>query len=105
MAEINEWQNGANGKTVKNVIDSNFKNLNNQLNQLSNGYVYGFKPSDWENGVIVIDYAKYLKDNPRVDLYIKNNSSYSFVYGGYEIRQDRIELHSDIPYEGKVVIR
>lgn len=105
MAEIHEWENGARGKDVKAIIDSNFKNLNNQLNQLSNRYVRTFTSSDWKNGVISINYSEYLKQNPCVDLYIKSGAGYAFVYGGYEIKGDVVELQSDIAYDGKVVIR
>ena len=105
MAEITKWQYGDSGETVKNIIDTNFANLNNQVNQLTNRWEREFKESEWENGVISIAYAEYKKINPCVDLYIKNGDRYSFVYGGYEVQADGIELQSDIPYEGKVVIR
>ena len=105
MAKINQWRYGDNGKTVKEIIDSNFANLNEQINQLTNRCEYHFNASDWVNGVINISYSQYKKVNPCVDLYIKNDDGYSFVYGGYKIKTDGIELQSDMPYEGKVVIR
>lgn len=105
MAEIKKWDYGDRGKTVKNIIDANFANLNEQVNQLTNRWELGFKTSDWVDGVIKIAYSQYKKINPCVDLYIKSNGGYSFVYGGYEIKDNGIELQSDMPYEGKVVIR
>ena len=105
MAEISKWQYGDNGETVKNIIDTNFANLNKQVNQLNNRWVYIFTKSDWINGTIHLSYSQYQKLNPCIDLYIKNGDGYSFVYGGYEIKTDGVELQSDIPYEGKVVIR
>lgn len=105
MAKIERWRFGDNGETVKNIIDANFANLNEQVNQLTNRWEYHFKPSDWVNGTIHISYSQYQKTNPCVDLYIKSNNGYAFVYGGYEIKSDGIELQSDMPYEGKVVIR
>lgn len=105
MAKIDKWIFGDNGETVKNIIDSNFANINEQLNHLANRWEFCFKTSDWEDGKISIDYSQYKKINPCVDLYIKNDSGYSFVYGGYEIKANGIELQSDMPYEGKVVVR
>lgn len=105
MAKIDQWRYGDNGETVKNVIDNNFANLNNQINQLSNRWEHKFKVSDWDNGTISIYYSQYKKINPCVDLYIKTENGYSFVYGGFEIKADSIELQSDIPFEGKVVVR
>ena len=105
MAEIKKWNYGDTGKTVKDIIDTNFANLNEQVNQLTNRWEHSFKASDWVDGLIKIAYSQYKKINPCVDLYIKNGDGYSFVYGGYEIKDNGIELQSDMPYEGKVVIR
>lgn len=105
MAELVFWQNGDSGKTVQKAIETSFKNINEQLNQVSNVCVFDFKKSDWNSGKIIIAYSSYLRQNPCIDLYIKNNNGYSFVYGGYEITEDGIELQSDLAYEGRVVIR
>ena len=105
MAEIHEWQNGDKGGVVKKIIDSNFKNINTQLERISYEYVYSFTMSDWKNGEIFINYSKYSKDNPCVTLYIKTKTGHTLVYGGYEITKAGIKLQSDIAYEGKVVIR
>ena len=105
MAEINTWRNGDSGKIVKEVIDSNFTNLNVQIGQLSNRYVFSFAESDWRNGVIYIEYSEYMKQNPCVEVYINTNNGLSPVWGGYEIKNNGIELQSDLPYAGKVVIR
>lgn len=105
MAEIKKWQYGDNGETVKNIIDSNFSNLNEQVTQLTYRWEYHFQASDWVDGVIKFVYPQYKKINPCVDVYIKSKDGYSFVCGGYEIKADGIELQSDMPYEGKVVIR
>lgn len=105
MAEINTWQYGDSGKTVKEIIDTNFDNLNTQVNQLTNRWEREFKTADWEYGVIRIPYSEYKKINPCVDLYIKTDNGFSFVYGGCVIKEDGIELQSDMPYEGKVVVR
>ena len=105
MAELVFWQNGDTGKKVKEAIEASFNNINNQLNLLSRIAVFDFKVSDWNGGRIFIDYSIYSKQNPCVDVYIKNVNRYSPVYGGYEILSNSIELLSDMPYEGRVVIR
>ena len=97
------------------VIDDNFLELEKRTSQLEKDasipaedvsvYVEYIKPTAWEDGIIQIDYAKYNKQNPRVDLYIKQDSGYEIVFGGYVIEGDNIKLCSDIAYEGKVVIR
>lgn len=105
MAKIDQWRYGDNGKTVKEIIDSNFANLNRQLNQITDRWEHKFKASDWVNGIINLNYSQYKKASPCVDLYIKSDNGYLFVYGGYKIKEDSIELQSDMPYEGKVVVR
>lgn len=102
---MDKWVNGDKGKTVKEIIDRNFEILETSVLQLKDRPVIHFYASDWVNGVIFINYSQYNKLNPCVDLYIKNGDGYSFVYGGYEIKDNGIELQSDIAYEGKVVIR
>ena len=105
MAEIGKWRYGDNGKTVKEIIDTNFANLNEQVNQLNNRWEYKFETSDWTNGKIMLAYSQYKKVNPCVDLYVRSDNGYSLVYGGYEILSNGIELQSDMPYAGKVVVR
>lgn len=103
---MNTWNNGERGKVVRDIISKNFENLDARVNNLANGYVLYFSESDWLNGTIFIEHLRYNKrQNPIVDLYIKNGNSYSSVYDGYEVKEDGIELQSDMKYAGKVVIR
>ena len=102
---IYTWNNGDSGKTVKEVIDKNFKNFDERIRQTVERTVFYFSASDWADGIIFISYSQYNKPNPCVDVYIKNGTGYSLVYDGYEIRDTGIELQSDMAYEGKVVIR
>lgn len=106
---MNSWKNGDKGSKVKAIIDQNFSKLDERLSalasQVSDRYARSFTSSDWTNGTIFIDYSEYRKSNPCVDLYIKNSEGYSLVYGGYEIKNSGIEIQSDLPYEGRVVIR
>ena len=40
MAELKFWQNGSKGSEVKRVIETNFKNINTQLNQIAFTYTW-----------------------------------------------------------------
>lgn len=102
---MNSWNNGDSGKVVKAIIDDNFDILDKRITNAIDARVKSFTASEWNLGTIFIPYSEYQKDNPCIELYIKNDSKYSLVYGGYEIRNDGIELQSDMAYAGKVVIR
>lgn len=102
---MDTWRNGDSGKLVKEVIDRNFEILDVRTSQLANKCVLSFGIFEWKDGIIFISRSIYNKLDPCVDLYIKNDTGYSLVYGGYKIKDDGIELQSDLPYEGKVVIR
>ena len=105
---MDTWNNGDSGKVVKKIIDNNFSTLYTSISQIKNNSekcVIYFLASDWsDDGKLFIEYSKYNKLNPFVDLYIKNGNSYSFVFGGCEVTNDGIELQSDMAYDGKVVI-
>ena len=102
---MNSWKNGASGGTVKKVIDENFLELGERISQATLVYVLNFKTSDWKDGIITIDYACYNKQNPSVDVYIKKDSEYESVLGGYSITNSAVRLYSDMAYDGRVVIR
>ena len=102
---MNTWNNGDSGEKVKQVIDDNFKNLDERTLQLTNGYTLSFEESSWIEGKIFIAREEYKRESPCVELYIENTDGYSIVCGGYQILSSGIRLQSDIPYKGKVVIR
>ena len=111
---MDSWINGSKGSVVKRVIDNNFDVLDRRTMQIKNdvsSVVISFASSDWifnddlKTYTFSISLADYNKDNPCVDAYIKNDIGYSFVYGGYRIGEFGIILQSDMPYEGRVVIR
>lgn len=117
---MDSWTNGAKGSEVKRVIDNNFDILDKRTIKIKediskldslNIKSINFVESNWgfnqnlNTYTISISYMGYEKSNPNVDIYMKNEDGYSFVYGGYKISEDGIDLQSDIPYEGKVVIR
>ena len=112
------WINGAKGSEVKTVIDNNFDildkrtaKLNEDLSKKTESISIRFTKTNWafieniKTYTISIPYADYNKENPYVEVYFKNESGYLVVCGGYIIEERGITLQSDIPYEGKVVIR
>lgn len=84
-------------------------------------YVFKFTTDDWHfldipdiqmtQYGIIIPYSTHLRENPTVEVYLKsgtesNSRVYDFVVDGYEINEDyKVYLWSDMPYEGKVVIK
>ena len=116
---MDSWANGAKASEVQRVINGNFDTLDRRTNELDRRmleldriteernatYIKDFVVSEWVSGIIPIKQSEYNKTIPRIELYIKNEDGYSIVYGGYEIKNYGVELQSDIPYEGRVVIR
>ena len=114
---MDSWINGAKGSDVKRIIDNNFDILEKRTLKINDGISklepisINFIVSEWvfvsslKTYTISIPYSDYNRANPCVEVYIKNEDGYSIVYGGYKIKEDSIVLQSDIPYEGRVVIR
>lgn len=99
------WKTGDSGERVREAIEREFDRLNKRIDQGTPPKVMDFKLSDWDGGTIFIAQSEYNKAYPCVDLYMKLNGVYSLVLGGYSYNSGGIELQSDIPYEGRVVIR
>lgn len=99
------WINGASGGTVQKIIDKNFSDLETAINRLSDVYVKNFTTEEWTEGAILISRSYYNKTTPVVELYMKRPTGYEAVLGGYEITSNGVKLHSDMAYDGKVVIR
>lgn len=114
---MDSWSNGAKGSEVKRIIDNNFDVLDKKIAKINENMSKAgatsknFVKSEWlfAEGLntysIFVPYSDYNKENPCVDIYIKDNSGYSLVYCGYMIEESGIRLLSDMPYEGRVVIR
>lgn len=122
---MESWVNGEKGSEVKRIIDSNFdildkrtKKMNDDILKLEDSNASNspslkieFIVSNWvfvenlKTYIISIPYENYKNENPCVEVYIKNEDGYSSVYGGYIIKESAIDLQSDMPYEGRVVIR
>lgn len=116
---MDTWVNGATSSKVKSIIDGNFdildkrtKKINDDISKLNiSNLVVNFLKSDWVFNDVLKTYTfsiprtSYNNESPCVDVYIKNDDVYSFVYGGHIIGEHGIQLQTDMPYEGKVVIR
>lgn len=107
MEEINVknlWNNGDSGQVVKDVIEYNFALLNKRLDERY--FTKTFTSTDWKNGVITVDYYEHRINPPSPHVLMLNNGKYIDVYGGYYIdAENNIHLQSDIPFNGKVVIK
>lgn len=115
---MESWVNGEMGSKVKQVIDNNFDILDKRTIKLNDELSKNIEPiskkitkTEWgftdnlKTYTIFIPYTDYEKETPCVEVYFKNGGGYSSVYGGAIIEERGITLQSDIPYEGKVVIR
>lgn len=72
----------------------------------SNCFISEFKVSTWENNIISISFDDHGVSNPTVQVFILNNGNYEPVFGCAQIDSGmNIYLHSDLPFEGKVVIK
>lgn len=102
--ELKKWENGARGGYVKEVIDYNFQFLNNRIDDRS--YSKTFTISNWRNGIIDIDYHEHRIESPTPQVMMFYDGKYVDVYGGYYIDSSNgVHLQSDIPFDGKVVIK
>lgn len=72
----------------------------------SSEYVMEIQASDWAFGAITIPYTTHSKRTPNVQLFIKNGDAFSAVIGGVKIDAEyNITLSTDMPFEGRVVIK
>ena len=102
--ELRKWENGARGDYVKEVVDYNFQFLNDRITKRS--YSKTFTASDWRNGTIYIDYYEHRFESPIIQVTMLYNGNYVDVYGGYYTdSNNNVYLQSDIPFDGKVVIK
>lgn len=100
------WRNGQKGKTVKEVIDDNFSNLDKRLSSTSYRYEISIAQSNWNDGRIYIPYTTHKISTPCVTLYILEGDYYSPVVGGVFVDAAyNVVLETDLPFKGKVVIK
>lgn len=74
----------------------------------SNSFVYSqdLAVSSWISGEISIPHSLHLVSNPCVQLYILQDGKYESVLGGIYIDNEyNVTLSTDLPFDGKVVIK
>lgn len=102
MMVIKTWRNGAQGAEVKSIIDYNFNILLKALKK----YTQDINVDDWTDNSIFIPFSKHNIENPTVQLFIKDNDSFSPVFGGVKIDSEyNITLSTDLTFSGRVVVR
>ena len=73
---------------------------------MGKSYVRKFIASDWIGNSINIPFELHEIPEPIVQMYIIHNDSYEVVVGGIEIDENsNVILSSDMPFDGKVVIK
>ena len=96
------WRNGAMGGEVKNIIDYNFNVTAKALKK----YIQNISVSEWVDNSMSIPFSKHGIENPNVQLFIECNGSFESVFGGVEIDSKyNITLSTDLPFDGRVVIK
>ena len=69
-------------------------------------YTQGISTSDWVDGDITILFDKHSIENPVVQLFMKDSDSFIPVLGGVKIdAEHNIILSTDLPFDGKVVVK
>lgn len=99
---LKTWRNGVKGEEVKAVIDYNFNVVLKALNK----YTQNIDVDDWIDSSIAIPYSKHGVENPTVQLFVEDNGSFESVLGGVKIDSGyNVTLSTDLPFDGKVVIK
>ena len=100
-----EWRNGETAANVKEVIDYNFRLLYERT-KITEGFYKLFYKKDWRDGVITINYSDHRISNPSPQILMIDSGKYINVLGGFYVdSKGNIILESDIPYDGKVVVK
>ena len=98
------WNNGERGDVVKSIIEYNFALLNKRMDERH--FSKSFLLSDWVDGTIFISALEHNIVSPTPHVLMLSDGNYIDVYGGYYIDdENNIYLQSDIPFDGKVVIK
>lgn len=96
------------------VFDTDLKRWLKYSNGSWNDYMFNYSgfvaiitKEDWINGSITIPYTVHNSINPITHLYmLVNDDNYDAVLGGISINNSNdVILTSDLPFEGKVVIK
>ena len=88
------------------TLDKWFKYTGSAWEECSSEYVCNFTRSAWLRNTIYIGFESHHIKNPIVELYIKDGNGYESVFGGVSIDEDfNITVSTDIPFDGKVVVK
>lgn len=74
----------------------------------SDGVIYtkDISTNDWVDNSMTISFDQHGVKNPVIQLHIKNGNLFVPVIGGVEIdSKDNVILSTDLPFDGKVVIK
>ena len=104
---LKTWRNGAKASEVKNVIDYNFNVILKFLTSKGYAkYMRDISVSDWMDNSISIPFSKHGIESPFVQLFIEVDGSFDVVLGGVKIDPEHnITLSTDLPFDGKVVVK
>lgn len=88
-----QWYSYSNGFWIETSVDNGI-------------YTQSISMYDWLNNNIKIPFEQHGIKNPSVQLLIRNDRSFIPVIGGVEIDYEyNITLSTDLPFNGKVVIK
>ena len=88
-----QWYKYSKGSWVRTSVDDT-------------AYTQTISKEDWENGYIEIPFNQHGVKNPTVQLFMKNGESFISVLGGSRTDSNHnVILSTDLPFEGKVVIK
>ena len=88
-----QWYKYSNGNWIKTPVDDS-------------AYVQHIYKNSWTNNYIEILFAQHGVKNPLVQLFIEMDGSFIPVLGGVIIDSEyNITLSTDLPFDGKVVIK
>lgn len=92
--------------TTKNAYFKYIAKSKSWEKQANNCFVYNFTVSKWKDNAISIPFEEHTIPNPNVQVFILNSNNYEPVFGGFQIDNEfNIILLSDLPFDGKVVVK
>ena len=88
-----QWYKYSNGSWEKTSVDDN-------------AHIQNISIDNWIDNSIKILFEQHGIENPVVQLFLKNGDSFISVLGGIEIDPTyNVTLSTDLPFDGKVVIK
>ena len=104
IENLKKWRNGDNGAHVQEVINYNFELLARHIDHRI--FTKIFTVLDWEDGKITISYREHKIDNPNPHVSMEFQQDYVDVYGSVYIdKSGNVSILSDIPFDGRIVIK